>query len=144
MTHLHQRRAASLDMTVGAIWPVLLQFTIPLLLGNLFQLLYNTVDGMVVGNFVGRPALASVSATTQICNTLVKFFNGISIGAGAVISRHFGAKDPEKLHAVLSWGIAGAAIAFSNVFVQAFDASAAGTGLAHSDLGHRYQREIGR
>ena len=98
MTHLHGGHATSLDMTEGAIWPVLLQFTIPLLMGNLFQLLYNTVDSMVVGNFVGRPALAAVSATTQICNTLVKFFTGTSIGAGAVISQCFGAKDRERLH----------------------------------------------
>lgn len=98
MEKRHTGRVSSIDMTVGAIWPVLLQFTVPLLLGNLFQLLYNTVDSIVVGNFVGRSALAGVSATTQICNTLVKFFNGTSIGAGAVISQCFGAKDQKKLH----------------------------------------------
>lgn len=102
MNYLHSsHRAGSLDMTEGAIWPVLLQFIVPLLLGNLFQLLYNTVDSIVVGNFVGRSALAAVSSTTQICNTLVKFFTGISIGAGAVISQCFGAKDREKLHSAI-------------------------------------------
>lgn len=85
-------------MTQGAIWPILITFTVPLLLGNLFQLLYNTVDSIVVGNFVGRPALAAVSATTQICNTLVRFFTGASIGAGAIISQCFGAKEKESLH----------------------------------------------
>lgn len=106
MTYRRHRYAAVLDMTEGTIWPILLQFTIPLLLGNLFQLLYNTVDSMVVGNFVGRSALAAVSATTQICNTLVKFFNGVSIGAGAVISQYFGAKDPKKLHTSIQTTIA--------------------------------------
>jgi len=85
-------------MTEGTIGPILLTFTIPLLLGNLFQLLYNTVDSVVVGNYVGLSALAAVSATTQICNTLVRFFNGVSVGAGAVISRYFGARDEQKLH----------------------------------------------
>lgn len=106
MTYRRHRYAAVLDMTEGTIWPILLQFTIPLLLGNLFQLLYNTVDSMVVGNFVGRSALAAVSATTQICNTLVKFFNGVSIGAGAVISQYFGAKDSKKLHTSIQTTIA--------------------------------------
>lgn len=85
-------------MTQGTIWLILLQFTIPLLAGNLFQLLYNTVDSIVVGNFVGRSALAAMSATTQICNTMVKFFTGAAVGAGAVISQRFGAKDKEGLH----------------------------------------------
>lgn len=106
MTYRRHRYAAVLDMTEGTIWPILLQFTIPLLLGNLFQLLYNTVDSMVVGNFVGRSALAAVSATTQICNTLVKFFNGVSIGAGAVISQYFGAKDAKRLHTSIQTTIA--------------------------------------
>jgi putative MATE family efflux protein len=56
------------------------------------------VDSIIVGQFVGLSAFAAVSATTQICNTLVRFFNGTSVGAGAVISRYFGAKDGEKLN----------------------------------------------
>ena len=55
----------SLDMTQGAIGPILLQFSLPLLFGSMFQLLYNTVDSMVVGNFVGKEALAAVSAVIR-------------------------------------------------------------------------------
>lgn len=102
MTSLHfshtHHGANAVDMTKGAIWPILVSFTIPLLLGNLFQLLYNTVDSVVVGNCIGRSAFAAISATTQICGMLVRFFNGTAVGASAVISRHFGAKDREKLH----------------------------------------------
>ena len=66
-------------------------------MGNIFQQLYNTVDSIVVGNYLGTSALA-VGATTAICNTLVNFFNGISIGAGVVISTCFGSRNHEKLH----------------------------------------------
>jgi len=95
--HTALRRAKVLDMTEGTIWPILLTFTLPILLGNLFQLLYNTVDSIVVGHYVGLSALAAVSATTHICGMLVRFFNGTSVGAGAVISQCFGAKDQERL-----------------------------------------------
>ena len=93
-----REQGKTVDMTQGAIWPVLVSFTIPLLLGNLFQLLYNTVDSIVVGRFVGLSALAAVSATTHICGMLVRFFNGTAVGASAVISQAFGAKDPARLH----------------------------------------------
>ena len=88
----------SMDMTTGSPDRLLIAFAVPLLLGNLFQQLYNTVDSLVVGNFVGVEALAAVGANTVICNTLVKFFNGVSIGAGVVVSRNFGAKNDEALH----------------------------------------------
>ena len=61
-------------------------------------MLYNTVDSVVVGNFVGKEALAAVGATTMIVNMLVFFFNGFSVGAGVVIAQHFGARDHERLH----------------------------------------------
>ncbi len=86
-----------LDMTVGKIWPVLLTFTVPLLFENLLQLLYNTADSIVVGQYVGISALAAVSATTHICGMLVRFFNGTAVGAGVVISQSFGSKDEKKL-----------------------------------------------
>ncbi|MCQ2555205.1 MAG: MATE family efflux transporter [Clostridia bacterium] len=86
------------DMTSGNIPILLLQFAIPLLIGNLFQMLYNLVDSIVVGNFVGKEALAAVGATTMIVNMFIFFFNGFSVGAGVVISRYFGAKDIDGLH----------------------------------------------
>lgn len=88
----------TLDMTKGTIWKLLVVFALPMLLGNLFQELYNTVDSIVIGNFVGKEALAAIGATTAICNTIIRFFNGISVGAGVVISRAFGAQNDEKLH----------------------------------------------
>jgi len=87
-----------MDMTTGSTWKLLVAFAVPLLIGNLFQQLYNTVDSLVVGNFVGTEALAAVGSTTSIINTMVMFFNGTSIGASVIISRHYGAHDDEKLH----------------------------------------------
>ena len=91
-------RTTSRDMTKGNILSQLIIFALPLLLGNIFQLLYNTVDTIVVGNYVGKEALAAVGSTTMITNMVVFFFNGFSIGASVVIGRNFGAKDFEKLH----------------------------------------------
>lgn len=86
------------DMTSGPIMRQLVAFALPLMLGNIFQMLYNTVDSIIVGNFVSKQALAAIGSTTVIVNMLVFFFNGFSIGAGVVISRNFGAREPEKLH----------------------------------------------
>ena len=88
-------------MTQGPITKQLLLFALPLMFGNIFQMMYNTVDVIVVGNFVGKEALAAVGSTTTIINMLVFFFNGFSIGAGVVIGYHFGAKDEEKLHTAI-------------------------------------------
>ncbi len=93
--------SSSRDMTTGNIILLLVRFAIPLLIGNLFQMMYNTVDSLVVGNFVGKEALAAVGSTTMIVNMLVFFFNGVSVGAGVVISRYFGAKDYDRLHAAV-------------------------------------------
>lgn len=84
-------------MTEGTIWKKILWFSIPLLLGNVFQQLYNTVDSVVVGNYVGGDALAAVGTSTPIINLLVGLFSGIATGAGVVIARYFGAEDEEKV-----------------------------------------------
>ena len=94
------------DMTEGSIISHLIGFSIPLLLGNVFQMLYNTVDSIVVGNFVGKQALAAISSTTMIVNIMIFFFNGFSIGGGVVISRYFGAKKMEDLHRAVETTIA--------------------------------------
>ncbi len=104
MHHLHgtiphtHSNSKAMDMTSGSISRLLLAFALPLLLGNLFQQLYNTVDSLVVGNFVGTEALAAVGSTTSIINTMVSFFNGVSIGAGVVIGQNYGAHDEKQLH----------------------------------------------
>ena len=93
-----EKKTTSVDLTSGNIAKLILQFSLPLMFGNVFQMLYNTVDSIVVGNFVGTQALAAVGSTTMIVNIFVFFFNGFSIGAGVVIGRYFGARDMEKLH----------------------------------------------
>ncbi len=85
------------DMTEGTIWKHLVNFAFPLLIGNIFQQLYNTVDSIVVGNFVGADALGAVTSTIPIVLTLIGLFIGLAMGASVVISQYFGAKDAENL-----------------------------------------------
>ena len=101
MIHQAQRTSGTKDMTSGSIVRQLLLFSVPLMLGNIFQMLYNTVDSIVVGNFVGTQALAAVGSTTMIVNMLVFFFNGFSVGAGVVIGQHFGARNHKTLHSAI-------------------------------------------
>ncbi len=93
---LFKRKTSSI-MTEGVIWKQLVFFAIPLLIGNLFQQLYNTVDSIVVGNFVSTQALAAVGSTGPIINTLVGFFMGLATGASVVISQYYGARDYKNL-----------------------------------------------
>ena len=92
------RKTTVRNMTEGSIVKQITLFALPLMLGNIFQMLYNTVDSIVVGNFVGTEALAAVGATTMIVNMMVFFFNGFSTGAGVVIANYFGARDMKALH----------------------------------------------
>ncbi len=85
------------DMTEGSIIGHLIRFAIPLLVGNLFQQLYNTVDSWVVGNYVSKSAFAAVGTVGPIINMLIGFFLGLSSGAGVVISQYYGAKKEEKV-----------------------------------------------
>lgn len=89
------------DMTQGSIWPLLLRFAVPLAVGMLFQQLYNTVDMVVVGQYVGREAQAAVGSVSSIVNMLVGLCSGLSLGAGVVISQAYGAHDSKRLHAAV-------------------------------------------
>lgn len=94
------------DLTKGSIVKAIILFSVPLLLGNLFQQLYNAVDSYVVGNYVGKVALAAVGASTPIINMLIGFFMGISTGAGVVIAQFFGAGDLSKMKKAIHNSIA--------------------------------------
>lgn len=84
-------------MTQGNIFRQLLLYSLPLLAGNFFQQCYNTVDSIVLGNFVGRAALAAVGTTMPIINTLIGLFLGLSTGIGVVISQFYGAGEEKKV-----------------------------------------------
>ena len=85
------------DMIGGGIFRSIFWFSVPLLIGNFFQQLYNTVDSYVVGNYVSTSALAAVGASTPVINMLVGFFMGLSAGAGVVISQYFGAQKGHEM-----------------------------------------------
>lgn len=85
------------DMTAGSPWKKIVLFTVPMLIGNIAQQLYNTVDSIVVGNYVGDNALAAVGSAGPILNLLIVLFVGISVGAGIMVSQYFGARQREEL-----------------------------------------------
>lgn len=87
----------SLDMTRGNYYSLLFRFAIPILLGQLFQQLYNTFDTWCVGNFVGKNSFSAVGTISSIINMLIGFAGGFSTGASVVISQYFGANDENKI-----------------------------------------------
>lgn len=93
------------DMTEGSIIKHLIGFAIPLLLGNIFQQLYNTVDSWVVGNYVSNEAFSAVGTVGPIINLLIGFFLGLSTGAGVVISQYYGARQNEKVQDIVHTAI---------------------------------------
>lgn len=98
MVRLRSSGKSSVDLTEGSIVKSIILFALPLLLGQIFQNLYNSIDSIVVGRAVGVTALAAVTSCADITNLLVGFFTGLSVGAGVAFSRFFGAKDYERLH----------------------------------------------
>lgn len=109
---------APTDMTVGTPWKGILSFTLPMLIGNIAQQLYSTVDSIVVGRYIGDNALASVGSVLPIVNMLLVLFMGISAGATVMVSQYFGAKNREGM----SWTIGNAltVTAISCLFLMIF------------------------
>lgn len=90
------------DLTTGKIMPILVNFTVPLVLGNLFQLTYNAVDSIIVGHFVGKEALAAVGICNPVSSLMILFLNGLCMGASILMGIQYGAKDYETLHRQIS------------------------------------------
>ena len=114
-----------LDMTTGNVYGLLVRFAVPLLLGNLFQQLYNTVDAWVVGNYVSKEAFSAVGTVGPIINTLIGFFMGLSAGAGVVISQYYGAKQEDRVRdtvhtALVMTAILGVAFTLLGVWMTPF------------------------
>ena len=91
------RLFGQVDMTEGQPWKKIATFTVPMLIGNVAQQLYNTVDSIVVGRYVGDNALAAVGSASPIFNLLLVLFVGIAMGAGIMVSQYFGSRDRENL-----------------------------------------------
>lgn len=107
----HQAHSSgAMRMTEGPIAKQLFSFAMPMMLGMLFQQLYNTADSLIVGNFLGSEALAAVSSSSSLIHLMIGLTNGVSMGAGVVISRYFGAKDTpntrKAIHTLLALGFA--------------------------------------
>lgn len=102
---------APLDMTSGTPWKSILSFTLPMLIGNIAQQLYSTVDSIVVGKYIGDNALAAVGSSMPILNLLLVLFIGISAGANIMASQYFGAKNRESLSHTIGNSITVTAIA---------------------------------
>lgn len=90
------------NLTTGKIMPILVNFTVPLVLGNLFQLTYNAVDSIIVGYFVGKEALAAVGICNPVSTLMILFLNGLCMGASILMGIQYGAKDYETLHRQIS------------------------------------------
>lgn len=90
------------DLTEGKITPQLIRFTIPLILGNLFQLTYNAVDSIIVGQFVGKDALAAVGTSNPVTTLIILFLNGLCMGASILMGTQYGAKDTKTLQRQIS------------------------------------------
>lgn len=94
---LAKKNKNTLLMTQGNIWKLLITFSIPLIIGNLLQQMYNTADSIIVGNFVGSNGLAAVGSGTALINLIIAFAQGASVGAGVVVSQYIGADKKDKI-----------------------------------------------
>lgn len=100
-----KKSGSSIDMTTGDPWKSILWFTLPMLLGNIAQQMYNTVDSIVVGRYVGDDAIAAVGNVTPILNLLLVLFIGISAGANIMTAQYFGARNREALSRTIGTSI---------------------------------------
>jgi len=89
------------DLTKGAEGPLILRFAVPMLIGNLFQQFYNMVDSWVVGNFVGKEALAAVGASFPVIFLMIALMTGLTMGANILISQAYGAKEMNKVRSLI-------------------------------------------
>lgn len=96
-SHVQHHNQSARRLTEGKPWKVLVSFAFPIFLSQLFQQLYNTADSWIVGNFLGKEALAAVNSSGSLIYLLTSFFVGASMGAGVVISRYFGAGEPDRV-----------------------------------------------
>ena len=109
-------------MTQGSVRKTIVRFALPVFWGNLFQQLYNVVDSLVVGNYLGSDALAAVGSSGSLIFLLVGLFSGIFVGAGVVIARYYGARDSERvaraIHATVAFALtAGAVLTAAGIFL---------------------------
>ena len=111
-------RFSAIDMTKGVPWKKLLLFTIPLLIGNVFQQLYSTVDAIFLGRFVGDHALAAIGSSIPIFFLILMLCMGVAMGAGIMASQYFGAKSREDLSYTIGTAITLTAII--SLFITAF------------------------
>lgn len=107
-------------MTEGNIWKQILLFSVPLVLGNLLQELYNTVDSVIVGNYVGSYGLAAVSAGTALINLFIAFSQGSAVGAGVLIAQYLGAEDQKATHSAVHTSLAVSVVLGAVLSVLAF------------------------
>lgn len=102
------------SLTEGSIVKALMLFTLPVFLSNLLQQLYNTFDAWCVGNYIGDDALAAVSSSGSLIFMMVSFFNGLSMGAGVIVARTYGAKEYDAMekiiHTAIAFGVAVGAV----------------------------------
>ena len=99
---MERKQAGTLDMTEGSPARVLLLFAVPVILSNLFQQLYNLVDSLIVGNYLGPNALAAVGSAGTITAVVIQLASGLSLGASVVISQYFGAGKREKIRVCMT------------------------------------------
>ena len=99
------KKTVAMDMTQGSITRQLIRYSVPLILGNLFQLTYNAVDSIIAGRFIGKEALAAEGMASPVMNLVILGISGICIGAGVLMSEFFGAKHLEKLKREMSTAV---------------------------------------